>query len=288
MSSTRSQTPPRTRGRSPSRVRTREVVVQQVVREASGSMVYPVLTRTNYADWALVMRVNLQAQGLWRAVVDGNVDYREDRQALSAILRAVPPEMLSTLAVKDTAKQAWDTIKTQRMGVDRVREANAQKLRMEFESITFKDGESVDDFSMRITSLVNNLQVLGDTVEEERVVKKFLRVVPPKYTQVAIAIETLLDLSTLSIDELTGRLRSAEERYGLEESDTKSGTQLLLTEEEWRARQRNREYGEESSGGDKLRSHGRGNSRDRVLRKGKCYNCGIFGHFFQRMSQTAT
>lgn len=30
---------------------------------------------------------------------------------------------------------------------------------------------------MRITGLVNNLQILGDTLEEEKVVKKFLRVV---------------------------------------------------------------------------------------------------------------
>ena len=92
-------------------------------------MVYPTLTRTNYTDWALVMRVNLQAQGLWEAIEPGNADYRDDRLALSAILRAVSPDMLSTLAVKDTAKQAWDAVKTMRMGVERVREANAQKLR---------------------------------------------------------------------------------------------------------------------------------------------------------------
>ena len=73
-------------------------------------------------------------------------------------------------------------MKTMRMGVERVREANAQKLRKEFEDIEFMDGESVDDFSMRITGLVHNLRILGDTLEEEKVVKKFLRVVPPRYT----------------------------------------------------------------------------------------------------------
>ena len=33
--------------------------------------------------------------------------------------------MLATLAVKDNAKQAWDTVKTMCMGVERVREAKA-------------------------------------------------------------------------------------------------------------------------------------------------------------------
>ena len=101
---------------------------------------------------------------------------------MSAILRAVPPEMLSTLAVKNTAKDAWDTIKTLRMGIQRVREAKAQMLCIEFDAIKFKNGESVDDFAMLLTALVNNLEILGDKLEEDRVVKKFLCVVPPRYT----------------------------------------------------------------------------------------------------------
>lgn len=46
-----------------------------------------------------------------------------ERQALGAILSSVPPEMVELLAAKDNAKIAWDTIKTMRVGVDRVHEA---------------------------------------------------------------------------------------------------------------------------------------------------------------------
>ena len=63
------------------------------------------------------MRVNLQVQGLWETTDPVNDDYHDDRMALSIILRAVPPKMLSTLAIKNTAKDVWDTIKTLRMGV---------------------------------------------------------------------------------------------------------------------------------------------------------------------------
>lgn len=45
-------------------------------------------------------------------------------------------------------------------------------------------------------------------------------------------IEMLVDLETLSMEELTGRLKAAEERYDLESDDT-NGSMLLLTEEEW-------------------------------------------------------
>lgn len=94
---------------------------------------------------------------------------------------------------------------------------------------------------MRITSLVNNIRIVGDNIEDAKVVTKFLRVVPRRYSQVAIAIETLLDVSTLTIEELTGRLRSVKERYGLDDADGSSSGTLLMTEAEWDARRKNRE-----------------------------------------------
>ncbi|XP_015691918.1 uncharacterized protein LOC107304079 [Oryza brachyantha] len=87
--------------------------------------------------------------------------------ALSAILRAVPSEMLSTVAVKGTAKEAWESVKIMRIGVARVREAKAQTLRNVFKLIRMKESESVDDFSMRLNGIGNNLRMLGEPLEEK-------------------------------------------------------------------------------------------------------------------------
>jgi hypothetical protein len=94
-----------------------------------------------------------------------------------------------------------------------VKEVNAQKLLKEFENIAFKDGESIDAFGMRITNLVGNLKTLGENIDDVRVVKKFLRVVPPRFTQVVVSIEMLCNLKDLTVEELIGRLRAAEERF---------------------------------------------------------------------------
>ena len=66
----------------------------------------------------------------------------------AAILRAVPPEMLGSLACKRMVRSAWEVVKTVRIGVQRVREANAQQLLKQFGEILFKEGEFVDDFSL--------------------------------------------------------------------------------------------------------------------------------------------
>jgi hypothetical protein len=95
----RSMTPPQTRGRLLSPVprrscyNSREVIVERVVKKSSAAIVYPVLTVTNYSEWSLVMRMNLQAAGLWDIINKGVNDYREDRNALAALPCAVPQEM---------------------------------------------------------------------------------------------------------------------------------------------------------------------------------------------------
>ncbi|XP_073358380.1 uncharacterized protein [Aegilops tauschii subsp. strangulata] len=238
------------RGRSRTRRSSRAVVVQErVVREhGGGSFVYPELTWTNYIEWALGMKVNLKAQGLWDAIELGCDVEREDSAAMAAILRAVPADMHGILAVKPSVKEAWEAVKVLSMGVERARPATAQRLRNEFEPISFMDGESVDVFGMRSTSLVNNMRTVRDKIEDAKVVTKFLRVVPRRYSQVAIAIETLLNVSTLTIEELTGWLRSVEERYGLDDSGGSSSGTLLMTEAEWDARRKNRERGNGDNG----------------------------------------
>lgn len=75
--------------------------------------------------------------------------------------------------------------------VERVRVANAKRLRHDFNNIAFKEGEGVDEFSMWIAVLANNLRLLGDNIDDVEVVRKLLQVVPDKFLQVAISIEIL-------------------------------------------------------------------------------------------------
>nr|CAI44656.1 OSJNBa0061C06.6 [Oryza sativa Japonica Group] len=87
---------------------------------------------------------------------------------LEAVLKAVPADLLPVLAVKEMTKDAWDAIKTMRVGVNRVRKSKAQELRKQFDAIEFKEGESVEEFSIRLSWLVNNLAVLGIQLEESK------------------------------------------------------------------------------------------------------------------------
>jgi hypothetical protein len=65
---------------------------------------------------------------------------------------------------------------------------------------------------MRITNLVANIKSLGESIDDAGVVKKFLHVVPPRFNQVAVSIEMFCHMKTLSVKDLVGRLRAAEDR----------------------------------------------------------------------------
>jgi hypothetical protein len=165
----------RIRGRSlPRRARTGHVVVERVVDRAAPASNFPILSKTNYADWTAVMRVMLQVRVLWDAVNIGMMDFTEDRLALEALSRAVPLELSGTIAGKATTHITWEGIKTSRVGDDRVRKSKAGTLKQEFDALKFRSGEMVDDFAMRITSIANRLSVLGEGIEEEVIEQKFL------------------------------------------------------------------------------------------------------------------
>jgi hypothetical protein len=181
-----------------------DVVIQRVVREVRGGTSYPVLTKTNYTDWARLMKVKLRARHLWWAIEVGDADPDDDIEALDAISSAVPSELATAITDKDMAKEAWDTIKTLRVGDDRVRKNIAQQLLHEFELTTFKDGESVEDYALRLTGMQASLATLGEVLLESKIMEKMLRSVLPRFKQIMVVIRTLLDTSTLSVADLTG------------------------------------------------------------------------------------
>ena len=216
------------------------MVVQQIVRESSSgsgaNLQFPMLTRGGYTHWAMVMEVNLQAASLWDAIEDDNVPRVDDKKTLAALLRSTPADMHCMLIGKGSAKAAWEAIRVQYQGPDRVRDGRLRRLRTEFETVAFKDGEKIQDIAIRISNLAAALRSLGDIVDEEKIVRKFLSVVPSRFAQIAFSMETLLDPASMTVEEVTGHLRAIEERMDGDQGSSSAGGQLLLTEEQWEAR----------------------------------------------------
>ena len=127
----------------------RQEVIVRTVQEVSGTS-WPTLTRTNYGEWSVTMKVKLRARWLWNAVDSGTDNEGDDMPVLEAILAAVPAEYREPLGAKSSAKEAWEAIAAMRVGSNHAKKATAQLLKQEYANLKYKDGESVDDFSLRL------------------------------------------------------------------------------------------------------------------------------------------
>ena len=191
---------------------------------------------------------------------------------------------------KGSAKAAWEAIKLQHQGNDRVRETRARRLRTEFETISFKDGERIDDFGLQITNLAATLRSLGDTCDDEKIVRKFLSVVPSRFVQIAFSMETMMDPATLTVEEVVGHLRAVEDRLDNDQGSSVSGSQLLLTEKQWEERRKQNRGGGSSWSGNRNGGSGQKGGKAQPkstpateagggIDRNKCRYCGKKGHW---------
>jgi hypothetical protein len=135
-----------------------------------------------------------------------------------------------------------------RIGSNRAHKTTLHALHKEWENLSFKPSEDVDDFALRLNTLLwKMVQFSDDTSNEERAVEKLFRCIPEKYKQIAHSNETLLNLSTMSIEEAIGRLKviDGNEPQPLSGPITVGG-KLHLTQKQWEACQGDEKKGESS------------------------------------------
>jgi hypothetical protein len=213
---------------------------------------------------------------------------------LDALCVTVPPEMVPTIVKKETAKEGWDAIATMRVGDDRVKKAmTQQQLHQKFDLATFDDGDTIEDYAPRLSDMAAYLTTLGEEVKDSEIIAKMLRSLPPRFKRITITIKTLLDVLTMSIVDLIGRLKEAEEAFEEAQTSLQQDGKLYLTEEEWDARRKKREAENHSGSGARGGGAGKGRGRGQGHGRGgsssnessskptddECRRCGKMEHW---------
>ncbi|XP_040375499.1 uncharacterized protein LOC121053110 [Rosa chinensis] len=139
-------------------------------------------------------------------------DHKCDTKARYSLFAALSDKERKRITNCPTAKASWELLQTTHEANKKVKAQKLQSLVLEFEEMTMREDESVDDFHSRLINVTNQCHGLGDSILEHRIVKKFLRALPPSFEAKQIAIEEAQDLDTYSLDELVGNLKTFESK----------------------------------------------------------------------------
>ena len=99
--------------------------------------------------------------------------------------------------------------------------------------------------SPSVSTLLQKVVQFGDdTYDKERAVEKLFCCVPERYRQTAHSIESLLDISTMTIEEAIGHLKVVgSDKPQPPSGGISIGGKLHLTQEQWEARRGDRRRG---------------------------------------------
>nr|KYP61630.1 Gag-Pol polyprotein [Cajanus cajan] len=136
----------------------------------------------------------------------------KDKAALYLLYRAVDESGFEKIANAKSSKEAWDILEKAKKGDERVKQVRLQTLRGELENMRMKESEGVSEFITRVETVVNKLNRNGENLPSSRVVEKILRSLTDDFENIVCAIEESKDLSTLTVEELTGSLEAYEQR----------------------------------------------------------------------------
>lgn len=189
----------------------------------------PMLDAANYTVWAIRMKVALKANKVWGVVEEATKDEDKNNMAIALLFQSIPEALILQLGDHDTAKYVWDAIKARHVGAERVKEARLQTLMAEFDRMRMKESDTIDGFVGKLSEISSKCNALGETIDEPKLVKKFLNGLPRrKYIHITAALEQVLDLNTTGFEDIVGRLKAYEERIGDEEEVEEQDDQRKL------------------------------------------------------------
>ncbi|XP_020415685.1 uncharacterized protein LOC109948146 [Prunus persica] len=190
------------------------------------SFIQPSIPRFDghYDHWSMLMENFLRYKEYWSLGENGITAYAggtvlieaqlktlkdqklKDSKAKKYLFQAIDRAILEIILKKDTAKDIWDSLKKKYQGTARVKRAQLQALRKEFEMFQMKNGETVTNYFARTLTVASKMRIHGDKMEDVTVIEKILRSMTPKYNYDVYSIEESKDINALSIDEVQSSL----------------------------------------------------------------------------------
>ncbi|GJR48224.1 putative ribonuclease H-like domain-containing protein [Tanacetum coccineum] len=217
------------------------------------------MKKEEYDIWAMEMEHYLEYidNDVWKVIQNGNSKKRistgkdgivrilspvtaaeiqaveKERKAKNILLMAIPKEHMRRFHGMDDAKEIWEAIRIRFGGY-----ANSKKMQRLFLTILFEailpisSSEGLKRIN-RIQTLLSQLEAHGAEVSNEDANYKFLRSLPPAWSNLAMTMRTKPDVDTLSIDDFKSNTNKVKSGFtGAYSTCTPSTSSTNISEKE--------------------------------------------------------
>nr|GEX31479.1 hypothetical protein [Tanacetum cinerariifolium] len=133
-----------------------------------------------------------------------------DVKATNIILQTLPTEICTLVSTHKVAKDLWERIQMLMQGTSLTKQEMECKLYDAFDKFTYQKGETLCDFYLRFSLLLNEMNMYNMKLEQFQVNTKFLNTLPPEWSKFVTDVKLVRDLHTTNVDQLHAYLGQHE------------------------------------------------------------------------------
>ncbi|GJV25002.1 hypothetical protein Tco_1377697 [Tanacetum coccineum] len=124
-----------------------------------------------------------------------------DIKATNIILQGLPPKVYALVSNHKVARELWEIIQLPMQGTSLTKQERECKLYDEFDKFAYKKGESLHEFYLRFSLLLNDMNIYNMKLEQFQVNTMFLNTLPLEWSKFVTDVKLVRDLHTTNIDQ---------------------------------------------------------------------------------------
>nr|GEW56713.1 integrase, catalytic region, zinc finger, CCHC-type, peptidase aspartic, catalytic [Tanacetum cinerariifolium] len=143
-----------------------------------------------------------------------------DVKATDIILQGLPRKVYALVSTHKVAKELWERIQMLMQGTSLTKQKRECKLYDEFNKFVYWKGETLRDYYLRFSLLLNDMNMYNMKLEQFQVNTKFLNTLLPEWSKFVTDVKLVRDLHTTNIDQLYAYLGQHEYHANEQQAST--------------------------------------------------------------------
>ncbi|GJZ35708.1 hypothetical protein Tco_0581525 [Tanacetum coccineum] len=135
---------------------------------------------------------------------------RADIRAMNILLQGLPRDIYKLINHNTDAKDIWDNVKMLLEGSELTKDDRESQLYDEFEHFGQHKGETIHDYYVRFTKLINDMRHIKMTMPKIQLNSKFINNILPEWGRFVMAVKLNRGLKESNHDQLYAYLKQHE------------------------------------------------------------------------------